>query len=77
MNDSANDQGNPNEPEAGPANVDSAPPAVIAKDVEDFLKGEPTPTPEDARHLFKERPDCASILTTEGWMRRDGIIDPA
>lgn len=52
---------------------DSTP--TTGEDVKAFLLGEEqTPTPEDARQLFKERADCAAILTTEGWMKRDGTI---
>lgn len=33
------------------------------------------PTPEQAKEMFKERPDCAAIVTTEGRMRRDGTME--
>lgn len=41
-------------------------PGVPAEDV--------TPTPEEARGMFAARPDLASVLTTEGWLRRDGSM---
>ena len=34
-----------------------------------------TPTPDEARAMFAERPDVWGILTTEGRMTRDGAID--
>lgn len=36
-----------------------------------------TPTPEQAKHIFLDRPDCAAIMTTEGRMLRDGSFAPA
>lgn len=36
---------------------------------------ESTPTPDEARAMFAERPDLAAVLTTEGRMTRDGYID--
>lgn len=33
-----------------------------------------TPTPEEARAMFAERPDAAGCLTTEGWLSRDGTL---
>ena len=33
-----------------------------------------TPTPDEARTMFTERPDCSGVLTTGGWMARDGTL---
>lgn len=33
-----------------------------------------TPTPEEARGMFDARPDLAAVLTTDGWLRRDGTL---
>lgn len=47
--------------------------AQAAAAVDAAVSGD-TPTPEEARAAFAERPDAAGCLTTEGWMRRDGTF---
>jgi hypothetical protein len=33
------------------------------------------PTPDEARAIFSECPDVWAVVTTEGRMTRDGVID--
>lgn len=65
MTDAANDQGNPNEPLGGPPNAEQ--PALPEVPL----------TLEEGRALLRARPDAFAVMTEEGRLRRDGLIDPA
>lgn len=49
--------------------------AAPADDVQEDAAAQ-TPTPDEARAMFEERPDLAGVLTTEGFLHRDGTLAP-
>lgn len=57
-----------------PAEAAADPSAATTMDSAPSDGADDTPTPEEARAMFAERPDAAGCLTTEGWMRRDSTF---
>lgn len=57
---------------------DQQPPATndfVAPGAELFTEAvDPNPTIEQAKAMFKERPDLASVLTTDGLLHRTGEL---
>jgi len=57
------------------ADAANDPTPTTGQDVADFLSGAPTPTPDDARQMFAETPGLWMVITTEGRLYRNGVLE--